>query len=84
MCMLVITLDMPKFLCNPEMYVKINEPDYNLECKVLANPDVDIAHVTFIDPDNVNNTVDLLNGGAASGDYHANVSVGVSIANLLH
>lgn len=79
-----LLVDKPKFLCNPEVYVKINEPEYNLTCKVLANPDVRFARMTFIDPDDGNNTVDILEGGAQYGDYRANVTVGVSIAKLLH
>jgi len=30
--------DKPKFLCNSEVYVKINEPNYDLVCKVHAKP----------------------------------------------
>ena len=73
-------VDKPKFLCNRVVYVKINEPNYNLVCKVHANPDVRDASVTFTDPNDANNTVDTLLGGAESGDYKANVTVGVSIS----
>jgi len=70
--------DKPKFLCNSEVYVKINEPNYDLVCKVHANPDVRFAHVTFIDPNDSNNTVNTLEGISETGDYSANVTVGVS------
>jgi len=83
-CLLSLLADKPKFLCNPEMYVKINEPDYTLECKVHANPDVRFADVTFIDPDDANSTIDMLSGGSESGEYRANVSVGVSVAEFFH
>jgi len=83
-CTLLLFVVKPKFLCNHEMYVKINEPYYILECKVHANPDVQEAQVTFIDPELGNHTVNILDGAAEYGDYHANVSVGVSITKLLH
>jgi len=74
----LLVLDKPKFLCNRVIYVKINEPNYNLVCKVHANPDVRFAGVTFIDPSDGNSTIDLLEGGTQSGDYRANITVGVS------
>ena len=73
-------VDKPKFLCNHEVFVKINEPNYDLVCKVHANPDVRYARVTFTDPDDANSTIDTLEGGGESGDYKANVTVGVSTA----
>ena len=76
-------LDKPKFLCNDEIYVKLNEPNYDLVCKVVANPDVRLARVTFIDPDDNNSTVDMLLGGGESGDYKANVTVGVSAEHTM-
>ena len=60
--------------------MKINEPNYNLVCKVHANPDVQDARITFTDPNDTNNTIDTLSDGAQSGDYKANVTVGVSTA----
>lgn len=83
MSVALLPVDKPKFLCDGEIYVKMNEPNYNLVCKVHANPDVLDARITFIDPDDANNTIDtvqLLQGGTQSGDYKANVTVGVSIA----
>jgi len=79
-CHCVHCSDKPKFLCNNEIYVKINEPNYRLVCKVLANPDVLYAHLFFIDPYDGNNTVDILDGVTKSGDYTANITVGVSMA----
>ena len=73
-----LLVDKPKFLCDPEIYVKLNEPNYNLVCKVHANPDVRRARVTFIDPYDDNSTVDALVENGESGDYKANVTVGVS------
>jgi len=71
-------IDKPKFLCNNEIYVKMNEPNYDLVCKVHANPDVRNARVTFTDPNDDNSTIDTLLAGAETGDYKANVTVGVS------
>ena len=78
--MLSLFADKPKFLCGGVVYVKINEPNYDLVCKVHANPDVQDARITFTDPNDANNTIDTLEGGAQSGDYKANVTVGVSTA----
>ena len=75
--------DKPKFLCEPEVFAKMNEPNYKLVCKVHANPEVMFARVSFVDPSDSNHTVDLLEGGAVSGDYRANVTVGVSSAQLI-
>jgi len=77
-----LVVDKPKFLCSSEVYVKINEPNYDLVCKVNANPDVRFAHVTFVDPYDDNSTVDALEQGGQSGDYKANVTVGVSTVLL--
>jgi len=77
---LCVVADKPKFLCDGVVYVKINEPNYHLVCKVHANPDVQDARITFTDPNDANNTIDTLEGGSESGDYKANVTVGVSIA----
>ena len=78
MCRVSLVVDKPKFLCKNEVYVKINEPNYDLVCKVHANPDVRFAHVMFIDPNDDNSTIDTLEEGGESGDYKANVTVGVS------
>lgn len=84
-CVLSLFVDKPKFLCSREVYVKINEPNYNLVCKVHANPDVRFAHVTFVDPNDSNHTIDTLEDSANNPDYEANVTVGVStITTLLH
>ena len=77
MCTLLLLVDKPKFLCDHEMYVKVNEPDYNLECKVHANPPVRFVDVTFIDPDDANATADMMHG-----DYRVSVTAGVSIAKF--
>jgi len=46
--------------------------------RFTPNPDVRFAHVTFIDPNDSNNTVNTLEGISETGDYSANVTVGVS------
>lgn len=86
--MLSLFVDKPKFLCSGVVYVKLLEPNYDLVCKVHANPDVQTAHITFLDPYDDNSTVNVgipLEGSENedNGDYKANVTVGVSIIQVV-